>query len=62
MSLWSDEGLKYFKSAENKWKEVYADNEIIHMMIGEFENWLNMYSKNITVGKSNKTLHSVLAR
>ncbi len=31
-------------------------------MCGEFENWLNMYSKNITVGKSNKTLHSVLAR
>ena len=32
------------------------------MMYGEFENWLNMYGKNITVGKSNKTLHSVLAR
>ncbi len=31
-------------------------------MYGEFENWLNMYGKNITVGKSNKTLHSVLAR
>ncbi len=32
------------------------------MMYGEFENWLNMYGKNIAVGKSNKTLHSVLAR
>ncbi len=32
------------------------------MMYGEFKNWLNMYGKNITVGKSNKTLHSVLAR
>ncbi len=32
------------------------------MMYGEFENWLNMYSKNITVGKSNKTLHLVLGR
>ncbi len=31
-------------------------------MYGEFENWLNMYGKNITVGKSNKTLHSILAR
>jgi hypothetical protein len=32
------------------------------MMYGEFENWFNMYGKNITVGKSNKTLHSVLER
>ena len=32
------------------------------MIHGEFENWLNMYSKNITVGKSNKTFYSVLAR
>ncbi len=31
-------------------------------MYGEFENWLNMYGKNIMVGKNNKTLHSVLAR
>jgi hypothetical protein len=41
---------------------VYADNEKKQMMYGEFENWLNMYGKNITVGKSNKTLHLVLAR
>jgi hypothetical protein len=32
------------------------------MMYGEFEIWLNMYGKNITVGKSNKTLHLVLVR
>ena len=31
-------------------------------MYGEFENWLNMYGKIITVGKSNKTFHQVLAR
>jgi hypothetical protein len=31
-------------------------------LFGEFENWLNMYGKNIMVGKSNKTLHSVSAR
>jgi hypothetical protein len=50
MSLWSDEGLKYFRCAEKKWKEVYSDNEKKQMMYGEFENWLNMYGKNITVG------------
>jgi hypothetical protein len=32
------------------------------MMYGEFENWLNMYSKSIMVGESNKILHLVLAR
>ncbi len=26
-SLWSGEGLKYFKHAEKKWREVYADDE-----------------------------------
>ncbi len=57
MSLWSDEGLKYFRRADKKWKEVYADNEKKRMMYGEFENWLNMYGTDITVGKSNKTLH-----
>ncbi len=41
---------------------MYADNEKKQMMYGEFENWLNMYGKNITVGKINKTLHLVLAR
>jgi hypothetical protein len=41
---------------------VYADNEKKQTMYGEFENWLNMYGMNITVEKSNKTLHSVLAR
>ncbi len=41
---------------------MYADNEKKRMMYGEFENWLNMYGKNITVGNSNKTLHSVLGR
>jgi hypothetical protein len=42
MSLWSVEELKYFRCAEIKWKEVYADNEKKQMMYGEFENWLNM--------------------
>ncbi len=33
------------------------------MMYGGFESWLNKYGKDITVGKkSNKILHSVMAR
>ncbi len=41
---------------------MYADYEKKQMMYGEFKNWLNMYGKNIMGGKSNKTLHLVLAR
>ncbi len=38
MSLWSDEGLKYFSCVEKKLKEGYTDNEKKRMMYGEFEN------------------------
>ncbi len=62
-SLWSGEGLKYFKCAGKKLREVYADGEKMQMMYGGFESWLNKYGKDITVGKnSNKTLHLVMAR
>ncbi len=50
-SLWSGEGLKYFKHAEKKWREVYADDEKMQMMYGGFESWSNKYGKDITVGK-----------
>ncbi len=54
-SLWSGEGLKYFKH-QKKWREVYADDEKMQMMYNGFESWLNKYGKDITVGKnSNKT-------
>ncbi len=46
-----------------KWREVHADDEKMQMMYGGFENWLNKYGKDITIGKnSNKTLHLVMAR
>ncbi len=47
-SLWSGEGLKYFKRTEKKWREVYADDEKMQMMYGGFESWLNKYGKDIT--------------
>ncbi len=62
-SLWSGEGLTYFKRAEKKWREVYVDDEKMQMMYGGFESWLNKYGKDITVRKNiNKTLHLVMAR
>ncbi len=51
-SLWSDEELKYFRHAEKKWREVYANDEKMQMMYGGFESWLNKYGKDITVGKN----------
>jgi hypothetical protein len=41
---------------------VYVDRVNKQKMYGEFENWQNVYGKDIEVGKSNKTLHLVLAR
>jgi hypothetical protein len=62
-SLWSDEGMKYFKHVGKKWREVYKKEEMMKGIYGGFETWLNKYGKEITVAKnSNKTLHSVMAR
>jgi hypothetical protein len=62
-SLWSGEGLKYFKRAEKKWREVYADDEKMRMMYGGFESWLNKHGKDITVEtNSNKTMHFVMVQ
>jgi hypothetical protein len=61
-SLWSGEGLKYFKYAKKR-REVYVDDEKMQMMYGGFESWLNKYGKDITVAKNNnKTLHLVMAQ
>jgi hypothetical protein len=62
-SLWSDEGMKYFKRAEKSWRKVYKNKEMMRGIYGGFETWLNKYGKEITVAKNSmKTLHSVIAR
>ncbi len=62
-SLWSDEGMKYFKHAEETWRKVDKDKETMRRIYGGFETWLNKYGKEITVAKNSmKTLHSVIAR
>ena len=63
MSLWSNQGMKYFMKAQGKLTSVYLDEASTREMYAEFEQWLNEYSTNVKVGKRvNKTLHSVLAR
>ncbi len=63
MSLWSDQGMMYFKKAPGKWMAVYVNKVKKQDMYAEFKHWLNEYGKNIKAGKRmNKTLHLVLAR
>ena len=63
MSLWSDQGMRYFKKTQQKWTAVYVNEVNKQEVYAEFKHWLNIYGKNIKVGKRvNKTLHSVLAR
>ncbi len=56
--------MKYFiLSVRKKWQEIYKNKEMMKGIYGGFETWLNKYGKEITVAKkSNKTLHSVMAR
>ncbi len=49
--------------AEKKLREVYKNKETMRVIYEGFENRLNEYGKKMTgAKKSNKTLHSVLAR
>ncbi len=36
-SLWSDEGMKYFKRTEKTWKKVYKNEETMRGIYGGFE-------------------------
>ncbi len=44
-SLWSDEGMKYFKRAEKTWRKVYKNKETMRGIYGGFETWLNKFGK-----------------
>ncbi len=62
-TLWSDDGIRYFKRAEKNWSKVYKNEETMRGIYEGFKHWLNEYGKEMTVAKkSNKTLHSVMAR
>ena len=62
-SLWSDEGMKYYRRTEKVWRKVYKDEAIIKELYRGFDKWLHTYGREIIVSKtSSKSLHSVLAR
>jgi hypothetical protein len=61
-SLWSDEGIKYFKRAEKTWKKVYKDEKMMVDLYRGFDKWLNNYGRQMIVSKnSSKSLFSVVA-
>ena len=62
-SLWSDEGMKYYKRKEKVWRKVYKDDTIMEDLYWGFNKWLNTYGREIIASKtSSKSLYLVLAR
>jgi hypothetical protein len=61
-SLFSREGVKFFKRAEKKWKETYKNENMISILYHVFKDWLNDVGKRIKVGdNSSRTYHLVMA-
>ncbi len=61
-SLFSNEGVKIFKWAEKKWKEMYKNENMMRILYRGFEDWLNDVRKQIKVGdNSYRTYHLVMA-
>ncbi len=40
-SLFSNEGVKFFKQAEKKWKKMYKNENMMRILYHGFEDWLN---------------------
>ncbi len=49
---WSDEGIKYYKHAEQQWKQLYKNETAMKEMYGWFATWLNKYGRDIIVAKN----------
>ncbi len=51
-SLWSDEGMKYYRCTEKVWRKVYKDEKIIKDLYWGFDKWLHTYGHEIIVSKT----------
>ncbi len=61
-SLFSNEGKKFFKRAEKKWKEMYKNENMMRILYCGFKDWLYDVRKQIKVGdNSSRTYHLVTA-
>ena len=60
-SLWSKEGMKYFRDAETAWKDIYDSKEDMIVLYNGWEDWIMTKGKEFKVGDgSNKTFHYVM--
>jgi hypothetical protein len=60
-SLFSNEGVKFFKWAEKKWKETYKCENMMRILYHGFKDWLNDVGKQIKAGDdSSRTYHLVM--
>jgi hypothetical protein len=49
-SLWNKEGMRYFRSAKEKWKEIYDSEEDMKILYNGWEEWILSKGKEIKVG------------
>ena len=60
-SLWNIEGMRYSRSAEEKWKEMYDSEEDMKILYNVWKEWILSKGKEINVGDgTRKTFHYVM--
>ncbi len=60
-SLWNKEGMGFFSSAEEKWKEIYKDQESMSVVYNKWEKWNTSKGKGMKIGDGTwKTFHTVM--
>jgi hypothetical protein len=60
-SLCNKEGMKFFSSAEEKWKEIYNNQESMSVVYNKWEKWIRTKGKGMKIGDgTQKTFHMVM--
>jgi len=59
-SLWNNEGKKYFRAMDDKWKKIYDSKEAMTVLYTMWDNWIVTKGKEIQVGDGSKTFHYVM--
>ncbi len=60
-SLWNKEGMRFFLSAEEKWEDIYNDQESMSVVYNKWEKWITTKGKGMKIGDgTQKTFHMVM--
>ncbi len=60
-SLWNKEGMRFFFSAEAKWKEIYNNEESMTVVYNKWEKWITTKGNGMKIGDGTwKTFHTVM--